>query len=499
MGVSPVNMTEAEHELRGRCAGVVPLHARMEDWMVDVSQNGNLFNWISEFGSPLNVLCDQPFRRNIAELHSAADDRQLDFDVYFARKANKCLQFVDTASEIGCGVDVASEQELIQVLDRDLPASKIVCTAAIKSESLIQLCVDRGVLIVVDNQDEMLIVRQTATAQDRLVDVALRVSGFDHDDEKLYSRFGFDMTETPAVLQQFADDEDLRRRVCLAGLHFHLDGYCPRQRVSALKQTLQLVDQCRELGHAPTFVDMGGGVPMSYLNSQSQWREFWSQHRLAVLGNREPITYRNHELGLTVVNGHVHGRPKSYPYHQSPVRSEWFANILDAEFEQNTLAGSIRRRGIQLRCEPGRSVLDGCGMTVARVEFRKQHISGEWLIGLSMNRTQCRTSSDDFLVDPIVLANPESATRVASCNQPMAGYLVGAYCTESEMLSLRKLQFPYGVEVGDVVVFPNTAGYLMHFLESRSHQFPLGKNVFVHHETGYRNAGLDLIDTQTYR
>jgi len=29
------------------------------------------------------------------------------------------------------------------------------------------------------------------------------------------------------------------------------------------------------------------------------------------------------------------------------------------------------------------------------------------------------------------------------------------------------------------MVFPNTAGYLMHFLESRSHQFPLARNVFV--------------------
>jgi len=50
------------------------------------------------------------------------------------------------------------------------------------------------------------------------------------------------------------------------------------------------------------------------------------------------------------------------------------------------------------------------------------------------------------------------------------------------------------VKAGDLMVFPNTAGYLMHFLESRSHQFPLARNVFVTEG----NAGavtLDDIDT----
>ncbi len=41
------------------------------------------------------------------------------------------------------------------------------------------------------------------------------------------------------------------------------------------------------------------------------------------------------------------------------------------------------------------------------------------------------------------------------------------------------MRFPDGVEVGDIVVFPNTAGYLMHILESASHQIPLARNLVV--------------------
>ena len=70
---------------------------------------------------------------------------------------------------------------------------------------------------------------------------------------------------------------------------------------------------------------------------------------------------------------------------------------------RRSLAEAIRQRELHLRCEPGRALLDGCGMTAARVAFRKQRGDGTWLIGVEMNRTQCRSGSDDFLVDPLLI------------------------------------------------------------------------------------------------
>jgi len=108
-----------------------------------------------------------------------------------------------------------------------------------------------------------------------------------------------------------------------------------------------------------------------------------------------------------------------------------------------------------------------------------------------MNRTQCRTSSDDFLVDPLLIPATEKSP-LPRTPAGISGYLVGAYCTESELLSLRKLQFPHGVGLGDLIVFPNTAGYFMHFLESRSHQFPLARNViFDAHIRQYTRDAID--------
>jgi diaminopimelate decarboxylase len=107
-----------------------------------------------------------------------------------------------------------------------------------------------------------------------------------------------------------------------------------------------------------------------------------------------------------------------------------------------------------------------------------------------MNRTQCRTSSDDFLVDPLVVP---SGSRPPDPD-PRPIYLTGAYCIEKELLCWRALRTPHGLNPGDVVVWPNTAGYFMHFLESRSHQLPIAKNLV--HNPAVDRFDLDAIDRQ---
>jgi diaminopimelate decarboxylase len=466
-------------KLRSNCQGLLPLQARLTPWMIEVlcTRGDELADAINRCGSPLNLISPGPMNRNIGQLDREAANRELSFKVFFARKANKCLSFVTAATQIGAGIDVASEQECQQVLDRGMPGEEIICTAAIKTGALFTLCVKRAVTIAIDNADELYRVRQTAKALGTSATVAIRVSGFRHQGDRLDSRFGFDIEELP----RFAKEQlgsDSGDAIHVRGLHFHLDGYSSDQRVSASDQCLLAIDQLRSTGHDVRFLDIGGGFPTCYLESEAQWQAFWAAHRESLLGQRAPVTYKNHGLGFINIGGSIHGQRSVYPFWQSPVKEKWFAHILDAKASRGgSIAQAIRERSLQLRCEPGRSLLDGAGLTIARVEFTKRHRDGDWLIGLAMNRTQCRTSSADFLVDPLVLrCHPRP---VLDYGQPMQGYLVGAYCTESELISLRKLQFPLGIAAGDLVVFPNTAGYFMHFLESRSHQFPLAANMVV--------------------
>jgi len=471
--------------VRSGCEGVVPLPSRLEPWQIELcARPDQLAGWIERYGSPLNVLDPAPLVRNAGELRAAVTLAGVDLKVFFARKANKALALVDEARCAGLGIDVAGERELLQVLARDVPAADVMVTAAVKPRALLELCTSSGATVVIDNADELSLLAEVAEHARHDVPVAFRLA----PDLAAPTRFGLAPDEIMRLVDRFWQP-GARTRLVITGLHFHLDGYEAAHRVAALGELLELADALAGHGHRISFADIGGGIPMSYLDGAEDWERFWSAHREALLGRGEPLTFEGHGLGLAAHAGEIIGRPSVYPYFQRSRRGPWLAGVLAGEVRtragSETAAQALRSRGLQLRCEPGRSLLDGCGITAARVEFRKQRRDGTWLIGLAMNRTQCRSTSDDFLVDPLLVPG-----RSAHGNG-IEGYLVGAYCIERELLTWRRLRFPGGVEVGDIVVFPNTAGYLMHSLESSSHQIPLARNLIAGSE---RPAFLDPID-----
>ncbi|HEY5196637.1 MAG TPA: hypothetical protein VIJ51_06375 [Solirubrobacteraceae bacterium] len=478
---------------RDGCHGPLRLTGRLEPWMLEHCREADrLAGWIERHGSPLNVIDPSPMARNAAELAAAAAAAGVELAIFFARKANKALAFVDEALRLGLGVDVASERELHQTLGRGLPARRIVVTAAVKPRRLLELCASAGPTVVLDNEDELAALESIAEALGHAVPVALRLAP-EPLAGRSQSRFGLPAGELLGLVDRHwpAGGEQLLR---IAGVHFHLDGYDPAARVAALGESFALIDGLRARGQRPGFVDFGGGIPISYVDDAGEWDAFWREHRAAVLGGRAPLTFDGHGLGLSSHAGQLVGRPSVYPFHQQPTRGAWLAEVLAARVNgttgSETVADAARSRRVELRCEPGRSLLDGCGMTAARVEFRKQRRDGTWLIGVAMNRTQCRSTSDDFLVDPLVL-RPTAQAHADRPTGPIEGFLVGAYCIERELLTWRRLCFPRGVELGDIVVFPNTAGYLMHILESASHQIPLARNLVV---GGPAGARLDLIE-----
>jgi diaminopimelate decarboxylase len=461
--------------------GVAPLTARREPWQEALLARPDLLDaLVADYGSPLNLIDPGPMERNAAELRNAAEGAGVEFEIYLARKANKSLGLVDRAAALGCGIDVASKAELAQVLERGVPADRIVVTAAVKPPELLDLCVGAGVTVVIDNADELALAEATAEAQGKRLTMAYRLAISGAGKGRPPTRFGIDPDEVPMLHADYVARGGTALK--LEGLHFHLDGYDPADRVRGIEAALDVASALENLGSPIRFIDIGGGIPMRYLDDAAEWDRFWREHHAALRGEREPLTYLGHALGADVSGDAREPSPDVYPSAQELVRGSWLDQVLEP------MAPALRGRGIELRCEPGRALLDGCGMTVARVAFRKRGAAGDELVGLAMNRTQMRTAALEAMFDPL-LVRPSTA---GSPSAAFDGYLVGAYCIERELLSWRRLRFEQGAAVGDIVAFPNTAGYFMHILESSSHQMPLAANLLV--EDGVP-VGLDPIDS----
>jgi diaminopimelate decarboxylase len=353
--------------IRSGCAGAVPLPARLERWQVELCSRPELLSaWLEEYGSPLNVIDPAPLTRNAGDLQRAAAAAGVPLKIFFARKANKALALIDEATSGGLGIDVASERELAQALGRGVPAADIVVTAAVKPRALLERCVASGATAVIDNEDELALLAEVAGEVARAVTVAFRLAPA----VAAKTRFGLAPSQILRLVARFCPRGGVAP-LAVGGVHFHLDGYAAADRVDALGEALELVDELRERGQPVTFVDIGGGVPMRYLDDGAAWELFWSEHRSALAGRREPLTFEGHGLGLTFHAGEIIGRPGVYPSFQTPVRGEWLEIVLRGEVTtragRETAAAALRARNLELRCEPGRSLLDGCGFTAARV------------------------------------------------------------------------------------------------------------------------------------
>lgn len=434
-------------------------------------QKKGLDDAIMEHGSPLNIHEKQSFLHNMDEMSAAFTKYDLDHRIFFARKANKCMLFPQAAFEHGHGVDTASYRELKQCIDLGIKAEHIVCTAAVKTDRLIALAIQHGVSLAIDNWDECERIQHIAEELHRHVHIIVRLHGFVSDGKRLHTRFGFSIADVPGLIDNTFGKGNIFSQFVYKGLHFHLNGYSTQERADALWQCSELIEQLTGRGIKTESLDFGGGIVMNYLSSKEEWQEFDQAMQQAVRLEREELTIANDGLGYQLIDGKLHGQLAVYPYYNEVNKASFLEQILTTAKDGMPLYEKLRSLNIQLRIEPGRSLLDQCGITVARVSFRRLDTKGNLLIGLEMNRTQLRSSSADFLLDPIHIPTEKAI------EEPTQGYLVGAYCLEQEFILKRKLRFTQLPQVGDLFAFVNTAGYMMHFYESEAHLFELAKNL----------------------
>lgn len=456
------------------------------EWMKELARKPELLKELtSKFGSPVNIHSLLNFEENRSAFKAVFEEYGLRNRIFYARKANKSRAFVKRAGEIGAGVDTASFRELEESLELGLPSERLVCTAAIKNEELIKLAVENEVIVILDNEDECQITQKVAEELGKKARVGVRISGFKHKGKKLYSRFGFDIDVAENFITEQFGKSNQYKDLVYCGLHFHLNGYSTAERGTAILQSVELAKKLKSNGFRTDFLDIGGGILINYLESKKEWQEFKNRLKDCISGESKPITFNNDGLGFYLLNEKVRGKLATYPYFNELNTTNFLREVLDFENEAGKSASQLlKEENIEIRMEPGRSLLNQAGVTLAKVAFRKQDSRGDWLIGLEMNMSQMQSSSADFLLDPMVIynnPNPEA--------EPIEAYFTGAYCLERDILLKRKIALPQKPEIGDFVIFVNTAGYMMHFFETQAHLFNLSENLAIS-----KNSGFELED-----
>ncbi|OKI12726.1 amino acid decarboxylase [Streptomyces sp. CB03911] len=408
-------------------------------------------------GGGFHYLLPERFDANLAAFRTALADADVEGRVYYAKKANKAAAFIDRCAASGAGVDVASPGELREALGHGVRGEDLVVTGPAKAQALLRVAVQQGALISVDALDEL--DRLLALGTGRPARVLLRR----HPPAQPRSRFGLDDAQLHEALTRCAAAGDAVR---MEGFSFHLSGYDVQPRTDLAGELVGLCLKARVLGLQADRISIGGGFAVDYVPADA-WTAF--------LAEQGP--------------GHYHGEKAFtaadfYPYHSPVAGPAALRAVLAARpgGEGTSLAEQLRQAGVMLLLEPGRALLDRAGSSVFRVQGVKDR-EGYGIVtvdGTSLSLSE-QWFDSEYLPEPRLLPAPG---RPAGDGGPFPACVGGASCLDSDLLTWRKIPFPARPHAGDLIVYPNTAGYQMDSNESPFHELPLPPKVVIDHPDG---------------
>jgi diaminopimelate decarboxylase len=446
---------------------------RMESITQSVLAQAPLLRQLTDgLGSPLNIVLPDALDANVEAFRAVYRQHRLRGNIYFAHKANRSSALLRRLAGADAGVDVASLAELQHALGAGFGPGRIMATGP-KNREFLLLAARTGSTVNADSLDELSeLAALVAAGRLPRVRVMVRLAEFASRGVRLVSRrsrFGVPAARLHEALDRIEKHAD---QLELTGVAYHLDTIGLPEKALALEGCVAALDECRRRDVPAWSIDIGGGFGVNYLSDGEQWERWTSELAQAVLGRRPPLTWNGHGYGLRNEAGTLRGALGLYPAYR-PVSGPGYLDQLlatTAPDQRRPLGSLLLDSMIDLDVEPGRALLDQCGIVLARVlEVRE---GPDTLVRLELNSRDVSLEEHGVQMDPVVI--PQDSAGFAG---PAEVYLLGNLCLESDLITRRKVVLPVRPRPGDLLAFVNTAGYFMDFSATGALRQPVGRKV----------------------
>jgi diaminopimelate decarboxylase len=225
----------------------------------------------NEYGTPAYVYSKDAIIKNAKSyVDSFTNSTSL---ACFAVKSLSNLSILKIIKDSGCGFDIVSGGELQRVLSVGADPQKIIFSGVGKSEEEIKKAIENKILSFnVESVSELYKIENIAKELDAIASISIRINpdidsgGHDYiTTGRKGDKFGISSTEDILSLCKHASSSS---NLKLVGLACHigsqimsLDGY-----EKSANKVFELADKLLELGISLEFLDMGGGLGVSYEN-----------------------------------------------------------------------------------------------------------------------------------------------------------------------------------------------------------------------------------------
>ena len=248
--------------------------------------------------------------------------------ICYSAKANSNLAFLRLFVNLGGGVDVVSGGELYRSVKSGADPKKIVFSGVGKRKDEIEYALKTGILMFnVESSQELQVINEVAGQMGKKATIAIRVNPDIDPKTHPYistglkqNKFGIDILRAPMAYRLASQMDNLK----IVGIDCHIGSQLVEVEplVEALRKLKQLVENLRKEGMEIQYLDLGGG------------------------------------LGIT------------YEDEEPPHPTEYASTILE----------EIRGFGCTLILEPGRVIVGNAGVLVSRVLYTKENEEKRFVI-----------------------------------------------------------------------------------------------------------------------
>jgi diaminopimelate decarboxylase len=453
--------------------------------------------WEKHHELPLHIYYEPIIRQNLRAFKSIFERLYPKGQVCLAAKACPHKPVLKIAHQEDCGADVASYNEARCALEAGIPASRLDLNGNCKEDFLLRKAIDLGMNVIADCIEEIEQIEIIAREQKKRVRVLLRISGYDlgqvTDDSVftagLWTKFG-----TPlGVVPDFINTLDRFTHVQVVGFHTHIGSQITKVEpyLSVIAQLITLGHLLNQAGGRCEVINIGGGFPVRYVD-KSTW------HDITTRIGEGYAAFRRGDLSKSFVwhDGPAgFGSDDDFQVHLDHWSGERFYSEHPKEkMLEALLLGEITLDGKKIKTlealrqlgeptltiEPGRSIMEDSGVTLARVGIVKTVAHHHNLVCLEMGITSHGESLIEKPVKRWEIAN-ENTTRAA---KPFEAFIGGNLCFSGDMISKYKVLLQRPPKRGDIILIHHTGAYTSSLFASASNSYPRPARILANGEGG---------------
>jgi diaminopimelate decarboxylase len=248
----------------------------------------------AEVGTPLYLYSRATLERHFSVFDGAFSAVQ--HLTCYSVKACSNIALLRLFARLGAGVDVVSGGEIFRALKAGVPAAKIVYSGVGKKRAEIEYALQCDILqFNVESAQELELISQVAEALGKKARIALRINPDVDPKTHPYistglkeNKFGINLQD---ALQEYQSAR-AKKNIDITGIACHIGSQITEVGpfVEALRTLIKLVRELQNQGMPIHYLDLGGGLGITYKKETPPPPEQYAQAIVSELGGGMPVT-----------------------------------------------------------------------------------------------------------------------------------------------------------------------------------------------------------------